>query len=107
MIDRYTTEQMKKVWSEKNTFHLWLKIEIATCVAWNKLNVISDAELAKLKKAKFDQNLYNNFFNETKHDMISFTRSVSESLGSESRWIHHWKLTHDESTCFRYPKIHL
>ena len=100
MIDRYTTEQMKKVWSEKNTFHLWLKIEIATCVAWNKLNVISDAELAKLKKAKFDQNLYNNFFNETKHDMISFTRSVSESLGSESRWIHHGLTSNDvKDTC--------
>ena len=100
MIDRYTTEQMKKVWSEKNTFHLWLKIEIATCVAWNKLNVISDAELAKLKKAKFDQNLYINFFNETKHDMISFTRSVSESLGSESRWIHHGLTSNDvKDTC--------
>ena len=100
MIDRYTTEQMKKVWSEKNTFHLWLKIEIATCIAWNKLNVISDVELSKLKKAKFDQNLYNNFFNETKHDMISFTRSVSESLGSESRWIHHGLTSNDvKDTC--------
>ena len=100
MIDRYTTERMKKVWSEKNTFHLWLKIEIATCIAWNKLNVISDVELAKLKKAKFDQNLYNNFFNETKHDMISFTRSISESLGSESRWIHHGLTSNDvKDTC--------
>ena len=100
MIDRYTTEQMKKIWSEKNTFNLWLKIEIATCIAWNKLNVISDVELAKLKKAKFDQNLYINFFNETKHDMISFTRSVSESLGSESRWIHHGLTSNDvKDTC--------
>ena len=100
MIDRYTTEQMKKVWSEKNTFHLWLKIEIATCVAWNKLNIIPDHELAKIKKAKFDQNLYNKIFNDTKHDMISFTRSISESLGKESRWIHHGLTSNDvKDTC--------
>ena len=100
MIDRYTTEQMKKVWSENNTFHLWLKIELATCVAWNKLNIISDSELAKLKKAKFDQNLYDKIFNETKHDMISFTRSISEALGDESRWIHHGLTSNDvKDTC--------
>ena len=33
MIDRYTTEKMKKVWGEDKTFELWLKIEIAACVA--------------------------------------------------------------------------
>ena len=95
MIDRYTTEKMKKVWVEDKTFELWLKIEIAACVAWNKLGVISDLELDKIKKAKFDKDLYNKIFNETKHDMISFTRSISNSLGEESRWIHHGLTSND------------
>ena len=95
MIDRYTTEKMKKVWGEDKTFELWLKIEIAACVAWNKLGVISDLELDKIKKAKFDKDLYNKIFNETKHDMISFTRSISNSLGEEGRWIHHGLTSND------------
>ena len=95
MIDRYTTEKMKKVWGEDKTFELWLKIEIAACVAWNKLGVISDLELNKIKKAKFDKDLYNKIFNETKHDMISFTRSISNSLGEEGRWIHHGLTSND------------
>ena len=95
MIDRYTTEKMKKVWGDDKTFELWLKIEIAACVAWNKLGVISDLELDKIKKAKFDKDLYSKIFNETKHDMISFTRSISNSLGEEGRWIHHGLTSND------------
>ena len=53
MIDRYTTEQMKKVWSEKNTFHLWLKIELATCVAWNKLNIINVKDIPNCLKETY------------------------------------------------------
>ena len=74
---------------EDNTFKLWLKIEIAACTGWNKLGVISEKELEKIKKAKFNKSLYDTILNETKHDMVSFTRSISDSLGEESRWIHH------------------
>ena len=95
MIDKYTTEKMKNVWNEDNTFKLWLKIEIAACIGWNKLGVISEKELEKIKKAKFNKSLYDTILNETKHDMISFTRSISGSLGEESRWIHHGLTSND------------
>ena len=52
------TKKMKKVWEEEHTFDLWLKIEIATCVAWNKKGVIPDRDLEKIKKSQFNISSY-------------------------------------------------
>lgn len=95
MISRYTTQEMKSIWEEDNGFDLWLKIEIAACIAWNKIGVIPDDDLDKIKKAKFNISLYNKWFDETKHDLISFTRAISEGMGQESRWIHHGLTSND------------
>jgi len=95
MISRYTTKRMREIWNEENSFNLWLNIEIAACIAWNKIGIIPDSDLEKIKKAKFDISKYNKWFEETKHDLISFTRAISENLGDESRWIHHGLTSND------------
>ncbi|MEC7880622.1 MAG: adenylosuccinate lyase [Chloroflexota bacterium] len=95
MISRYTTKKMRDIWDEENSFNLWLEIEIASCIAWNKIGVIPDSDLEKIKKATFDLSKYNEWFEETKHDLISFTRAISETLGDESRWIHHGLTSND------------
>ena len=89
MIDRYTRPAMKKIWSDEQTFELWLRIEIAACEAWAKEGVISSGEMTSIRQAKFDKKTYNKWFNKTKHDVISFTRAISEDLGKEKRWIHY------------------
>ena len=95
MIPRYTTKRMREIWGEENGFNLWLKIEIAACIAWNKLGIIPDSDLKNIKKATFDISKYIKWFEETKHDLISFTRAISENLGEESRWIHHGLTSND------------
>ena len=95
LIERYSRPQMKNNWSENNTFELWLSIEIAACQAWSDQGIIPKSDMQKIRNAKFDINLYNKWFDETKHDLISFTRSISENLGSESRWIHHGLTSND------------
>ena len=95
MIPRYSREEMNKVWSEDNMFDIWLRIEIAASEAWNQKGVISSSEIKEIKKAKFDRKIYDKFFSETKHDIVSFTRSVGESLGDEKRWIHHGLTSND------------
>ena len=95
MISRYPTKRMREIWNEENSFNLWLNIEIAACIAWNKIGIIPDSDLEKIKKAKFDISKYNKWFEETKHDLISFTRAISENLGDESRWIHHGLTSND------------
>ena len=95
MIDRYSRKQMKSIWEEDYTYQLWLQIEIATCLAWAEFGVIPKEEMEKIKKAKFNKQYYNRWFSKTKHDLMSFTRAVGETLGDERRWIHHGLTSND------------
>jgi adenylosuccinate lyase len=95
MYYRYERERMKAIWSEDNMFDLWLKVEVAASVAWSELGVIPRDDAEKIKRAKFDRQLYEKWFSETRHDVVSFTRSVTPSLGAEGRWIHHGLTSND------------
>ena len=86
---------MSRIWSEVNQFDLWLKVEIAACEAWGKLGIINDDDLEKIRSAKFSRAEYDRQFEETRHDLVSFTRAVAASLGEEGRWIHHGLTSND------------
>ena len=90
MIDRYARKEMMDVWSEQAKYDAWLKVEILIDEAWSKLGHIpeSDVELIK-KNAKFDVDRIYDLEAETRHDVVAFTRCVSESLGEEKKWIHY------------------
>jgi len=88
MIERYSRPGMKKVWSEENKFDQWLKVEIAVCEAWAELGEIPPKEMAKIRKAGYDLNRIARFLKVTHHDVTAFLKSVAESLGAESRFIH-------------------
>ena len=88
MIERYSRPQMKKIWSEKNKFDQWLKVEIAVCEAWAELGEIPRKEIVKIRKASYNLNRIAGFLKVTHHDMTAFLNSVAESLSEESRFIH-------------------
>lgn len=90
MLKRYSRPEMIKIWSKKNQYQSWLKVEIAVDEAWEKLGKIPKSDLLKIKKnAKFDEKRIAEIEATTHHDVVAFTRNVSESLGEESKWIHY------------------
>ncbi len=95
MIPRYSRPEMSAIWSEDNAFDLWLKVEIAASQAWCDEGVVPESDMEKIRGAKFDRAAYDRWFDETKHDIVSFTRSLGESLGDESRWVHHGLTSND------------
>jgi len=89
MIDRYSLEKMKSIWSEENKFRKWLEVELAACDAWKSLGKIPDAALKKIKKAaKFSVRRINEIEKTTDHDVIAFLTNVAEHVGPDSRFIH-------------------
>ena len=88
MIERYSRPQMKKIWSEENKFDLWLKVEIAVCEAWLALGKIPQEAITKIRKASYNLDHIADFLKVTHHDMTAFLKSVSQSLGEESRFLH-------------------
>lgn len=90
MIERYTREEMGAIWTEENKYNAWLEVEILACEAWAELGVIPKEDVAMIReKASFDVERIYEIERETRHDVVAFTRTVSESLGSEKKWIHY------------------
>ncbi len=90
MIPRYSRPEMSAVWTEENKFGAYLKVEIEAAAAWSKLGVIPAEDVEKLRtKATFDVQRIYEIEKETRHDIVAFTRTVSESLGDEKKWVHY------------------
>ena len=89
MIERYSRKCMRDIWSEKNKFDTYLKVELLNAKAWSKLGVVPLEDLPKLDKATYTIERVKEIETVTKHDVVAFTRAVGESLGDEKKWIHY------------------
>jgi len=90
MISRYARNEMIELWSDKSQFQAWLDVELAACWAWAKLGKIPMEDVDTLyQNASFKVDRIKEIEAETRHDVVAFTRTVSESLGEEKKWIHY------------------
>ncbi|MEB2302777.1 adenylosuccinate lyase [Lysinibacillus xylanilyticus] len=90
MIERYTRPEMGAIWTEQNKYQAWLEVEILACEAWAELGDIPKEDVAKIREnASFDVNRILEIEQETRHDVVAFTRAVSETLGEERKWVHY------------------
>ena len=90
MIERYTRPEMGAIWTEENRFKAWLEVEILACEAWSELGAIPKEDVKALREnATFDVNRIKEIEEETRHDVVAFTRAVSETLGEERKWVHY------------------
>jgi adenylosuccinate lyase len=96
MIDRYTGAAIGKIWSLENRYQKFLEVEILASEAWAELGVIPREAAALIAaNASFDVGRIDVLEKETRHDVVAFTRSVAESLGTESRYFHYGLTSYD------------
>ncbi|MEH7522399.1 adenylosuccinate lyase [Bacillus sp. JJ1503] len=90
MIERYTRPEMGAIWAEENRFQAWLEVEILACEAWAELGDIPKEDVQKIREnASFNMDRVKEIEEETRHDVVAFTRAVSETLGEERKWVHY------------------
>lgn len=90
MIERYTRPEMGAIWTEQNKYNAWLEVEILACEAWAEIGDIPKEDTVLLRKnASFDVDRILEIEKETRHDVVAFTRAVSETLGEERKWVHY------------------
>ena len=90
MIERYSRKVMRDVWTEENKFGAYLEVETLSCEAWSKLGVIPAEDVEKIRaNARFEVSRIRELEEQTRHDVVAFTRAVSESLGEERKWVHY------------------
>ncbi len=89
MIDRYSRDEIKNIWSLQSKFAYYLNVEIAVCEAYAQLGIFPRADIDELKNtAKFDLQRIEDVEREVKHDVIAFLTSVNESLGDLAKYMH-------------------
>lgn len=90
MIERYSRQVMRDVWTEENKFNAYLKVELYASEAWSELGVVPKEDIRKLwEKASFSIPRIYEIEQQTRHDVVAFTRAVSETLGEERKWVHY------------------
>ena len=94
MINRYSREEIKKIWDLEEKFQYYLKVELAVCNAFAKLGKIpNDALLEIRKKASFTLERIEEIEQEVRHDVIAFLTAINESVGEKNAKYIHMGLT--------------
>lgn len=89
MIDRYSREEMKKIWDLNSKFNYYLKVEVAVCEAYAKEGKFPKKDIEELKKkATFSVERIDEIEAEVRHDVIAFLTCVNESLGDLAKYMH-------------------
>ena len=89
MIDRYTTPELAKIWSDENKYETWKTVEIAVTEVLTDRGEVPREALQVIKdKAAFSVDKILEIEQTTRHDVIAFLTNMAENIGPESRFIH-------------------
>ena len=101
MIQRYTRPEMGQIWSEENKYRQWLEVELAAAESLSEEGEVpADAAALLRRHASFSVGRIQEIEREVRHDVISFTTCVAESMkaagaGDSSRWLHYGLTSND------------
>lgn len=89
MIERYSRQEMAKIWELNSKFDYYLQVELAVCDAYAELGTIPKEAAKEIrKKATFTVERIDEIEKEVRHDVIAFLTCVNESLGDLGRYVH-------------------
>ncbi len=89
MIERYTTPDMGRIWSDHNKYATWQKVEITVTEVLSDMGMVPKEAVKVInEKAAFSVERINEIEATTHHDVIAFLTNLAENIGPESRFIH-------------------
>ena len=89
MIERYTTLDMGRIWSDQNKYATWQKVEITVTEVLSDMGLVPKEAVKVInEKAAFSVDRINEIEATTHHDVIAFLTNLAENIGPESRFIH-------------------
>ena len=95
MVDRYATPEMLSLWGEVNRYRTWFKVELSAIEAWERFGEVPVGTGLRLRNAVEQDPLDEEFVArvaeieaETRHDIVAFTRALTERFGEDARFVH-------------------
>ncbi len=96
MIERYSSPEMTRVWTDQRRYETWLQVELAACEAMEEEGLVPAGTAAKVReRARVDAARILEIERETRHDVIAFLSAVEESAGEPARWLHYGMTSSD------------
>ncbi len=90
MIARYRLKEMAELFSDEMKFKTYFDVEVATLQAFSETGAIPFDVVEKIKEnGRVNLSRIQELEKLTKHDVIAFTRALSETLGEERNWVHY------------------
>jgi adenylosuccinate lyase len=90
MIERYTPECMKNLWSEQAKFERWLEVELAVMEAYEEAGMIPKGYCKRAREtAQIDVDEIEKIEASVDHDVIAFIKYVTSRMGDEARYFHY------------------
>lgn len=90
MIERYTREEMKTIWSQQAKFESMLEVEQSVSEVQAALKIIpKQAAVDIRKKGKFKVEEIDEIEKTTRHDVIAFVTNVASYVGKNGRYVHY------------------
>src|SRR3954469_8489750 len=90
MIQRYSRQQMRDIWTEQRKLEIWLQIELLASEALVAEGIVPKDDFEQMKdKSAFTLERCKELEKTLNHDVIAFTTNVAENINSQaSRWLH-------------------
>jgi adenylosuccinate lyase len=89
MIDRYSRQAMRELWSDRARYGRWLEVELAVCQAMEARGEVPEGTAGRLRGAiRIDPARILEIEERTRHDVIAFLTHLEEQAGEETRWLH-------------------
>ncbi len=95
MIERYTPDDMRELWDGVSKYRAWLEVELAATAAWERLGEVPEGTAERLRAAFAKRPMDQDFVDRvaeieahTRHDIVAFTRAITERVGDDGRFVH-------------------
>ena len=91
MIDRYSRQELRALWSDERRYATWLDVELAACAAMEREGAVPAGTAARVREkagGKLDPKRILEIEERTRHDVIAFLTHVEELAGADARWLH-------------------
>ena len=104
MVPRYSRPEMDAIWAPENRYRIWFEIEALSAEGMARIGAIPEtsarairekggAQLARINAAEIAR--IDAIERETRHDVIAFLTWLAESIGPDSRFVHHGMTSSD------------
>ncbi len=88
MIERYTRDILKTIWTDAHKFATYLMVEKANVFALHQRGLIDANTFESLKHVSFSLDRIEFHEAQLHHDVLAFAEACRETLGEDKRWFH-------------------